>query len=551
MILLQHWHGQGAAFEDLRGRVHTLGLADLLERAEEGHDRLSGQNLPGFVERLAAARIVAVEDEADGWRFILDDGQGLSISREAIADICEPPLWSVPRASWTGEEAAQLPVHDHGAVMAEDEALRACLLAVARHGFALLKGGPAREGEVEWLIARFGPLRETNYGRVFDVRVKPDAANLADTMLPLPPHLDNPYRITPPDLQLLHCLATAGEGGDTVLVDGLAVVERLQDTAPEHVALLARVPVQFLWSDGETRLQASAPVIEFDAGGEFVRLRCNERSRNAILDPDANVRSAWRAAFSRLLASIDAPDLAFSFRLAPGDMLLFDNRRILHGRTGFAVSSAERHLQGAYADADGLCSTLFRLTETRATAEVAALGALFESEAMADPYGEEMSIRDHMLQSAELAVARRFGAEMVIAALLHDIGWALGDGVPGAGHERLGADRVAPLLGPEIAEPIRHHVAAKRYLVGTRPDYMDLLSEASRDTLTKQGGPMNAAECAAFATEPAFDAALRLRALDDAGKDLRAPTTGFSSYAPLLRRQMIRRMLAQAERIKI
>jgi gamma-butyrobetaine dioxygenase len=173
--------------------------------------------------------------------------------------------------------------------------------------------------------------------------------------------------------------------------------------------------------------------------------------------------------------------------------------------------------------------------EQRATQELASLAALFDSPAMAEPYGEEISIRDHMLQCAELAVARRLDDAVVASALLHDIGWALGE----TAHEHASADLLEPLFGPRIAEPIRQHVAAKRYLVGTRPEYHALLSEASRHTLARQGGPMSATECAAFAAAPASAAALELRSLDDAGKNLHGATTGFPDYAPLLRRLMI------------
>jgi gamma-butyrobetaine dioxygenase len=225
--------------------------------------------------------------------------------------------------------------------------------------------------------------------------------------------------------------------------------------------------------------------------------------------------------------------------LAPGDVLIMDNRRLLHGRAGFSTADTNRHLQGAYADADGLYSTLFRLTDRRVAAELTGLADLFASAAMAEPYGEEVSIRNHMLQTAELAVQRRLGGAMVTSALLHDVGWAMGE----AAHEHASADLVEPLFGAAIAEPIRQHVAAKRYLVGTRPEYHDVLSEASRHTLEKQGGPMTPPECLAFAATPACAAALDLRSLDDAGKDLRGAATSFADYAPLLRRQMIRHLL--------
>ncbi len=177
----------------------------------------------------------------------------------------------------------------------------------------------------------------------------------------------------------------------------------------------------------------------------------------------------------------------------------------------------------------------------RATRELRHLAALFDGVAMARSYGEEVSIRDHMLQCAELAVGRQLDDAMVISALLHDIGWGMGE----TAHEQLSADLLEPLFGAGIAEPIRQHVAAKRYLVATRPEYHDLLSDASRHTLARQGGPMSAAECAAFAASPACAAALELRSLDDAGKNLAGATTGFADYAPLLREHMLRHLVEQ------
>ena len=177
-----------------------------------------------------------------------------------------------------------------------------------------------------------------------------------------------------------------------------------------------------------------------------------------------------------------------------------------------------------------------------ACAALAMLADLFDSPAMGEAYGEDISIRAHMLQCAELAVARGLGEEIAAAALLHDIGWGMGGwGLEGWGddrHEHIAADLLEPLLGAAVAMPVRLHVAAKRYLVTTEPDYAARLSTASRGTLARQGGRMSARECAAFATEPHFASAIALRHIDDAGKDLRAPTTSFADYAPLLLRLM-------------
>jgi predicted HD phosphohydrolase len=169
-------------------------------------------------------------------------------------------------------------------------------------------------------------------------------------------------------------------------------------------------------------------------------------------------------------------------------------------------------------------------------AALAGLAALFESEAMADPYGEEISIRAHMLQCAELARAQGLADTLVAAALLHDIGWGMA--MEACGHQHAAADLLLPLFGPAVAEPVRQHVAAKRYLVATRPDYAARLSDCSRETLALQGGPFTPGECLAFEGLACFRAAVALRYLDDAGKALNEPESRFGDYLPLLRRLM-------------
>ena len=165
-----------------------------------------------------------------------------------------------------------------------------------------------------------------------------------------------------------------------------------------------------------------------------------------------------------------------------------------------------------------------------------ALQALFDSAAMGEAYGEDISIRAHMLQCAELAAAQGLGDALVAAALLHDIGWGMAAGAAWTnGHEQAAADLLLPLFGAPVAEPVRQHVAAKRYLVAARPGYGDRLSDCSRETLARQGGPFTHAECADFERLESFAAAVALRYLDDTGKALDEPQTCFADYLPLLR----------------
>jgi gamma-butyrobetaine dioxygenase len=180
---------------------------------------------------------------------------------------------------------------------------------------------------------------------------------------------------------------------------------------------------------------------------------------------------------------------------------------------------------------------------------VLGIARLFATVGTSDYLGEPIRQAAHMLQAAALAEAAGAPSPLVAAALLHDVGHFTG---LVSGHELMqgtdnrhsdaGADWLAQWFGPEVTEPIRLHVAAKRYLCAVEPGYFDTLSPASVYTLSVQGGPMNPAE----ATE--FEAALRLRRWDDAAKDPAAMVPPFARYQPMLRRLVLYRGAAGATR---
>jgi len=169
---------------------------------------------------------------------------------------------------------------------------------------------------------------------------------------------------------------------------------------------------------------------------------------------------------------------------------------------------------------------------------VARMREMFEGEGLRDYLGEDVSMAQHMLQAAALARAAGAADHLVVAALLHDIGHFTGV-VSGrelmAGkenhHDDAGADWLARWFGPEVTEPVRLHVAAKRYLCAVDPGYIGALSEASLYTLTLQGGPMPDAETKAFVGSPYFSDAVALRRWDDMAKDAEASTPAFDDFA--------------------
>ncbi len=216
---------------------------------------------------------------------------------------------------------------------------------LARLGLAVLAGAPTEPGTVLDIAASLGFVRETNYGEVFDVRTEPEPINLAYSARGLGLHTDNPYRDPSPTVQLLHCLRPARTGGASRVSDGFAAAARLRTDAPEAFELLTSTPVTFRFRSAEVDLCATRPMIDLDPDGRVVSVAVNPRSLADDLD------TAMVAALARFTELLDAG--AIEHLLAAGEVLLVDNRRVLHARTEFDPSDG-RHLQGCYIDIDAV-----------------------------------------------------------------------------------------------------------------------------------------------------------------------------------------------------
>lgn len=174
------------------------------------------------------------------------------------------------------------------------------------------------------------------------------------------------------------------------------------------------------------------------------------------------------------------------------------------------------------------------------------IASLFAEEGSEDYLGESVSQAEHMLQAG--ALARHAGAPdaLVAASLLHDIGHFRGvftgaDLMKGWDnrHGETGADWLSTWFGPAVTEPVRWHVAAKRYLCAVEPSYLERLSAASLYTLYVQGGPMSEEEAHVFATRPFAADAVALRRFDDQAKDPAAPAPCLAGFRPLLERLLL------------
>jgi gamma-butyrobetaine dioxygenase len=321
----------------LRG-VLTLDGDTSIDEWREDDDVIEVRFAPdGHVSRFSKAWLAS---NVPGTAELFDDRSERHRPAWRAADLKDRP----PETDWADLQLA-------------DEPRATALRALLRTGLLLIRDVPTEPGMVLSVARSFAHVRTTNYGDLFDVRVEPQPVNLAFTGRAIAPHTDNPYRDPVPGIQLLHCLQSSPGGGDNAFIDGFAAAALIRDEDPQAFATLAATPLTFRYEDADTVLQASGPIITVNAGGEVRSIRWNDRSIMPPAVSPEQVDEVYRAlrVFARML---ERPELAIHVKLGPGDCIVFDNTRVLHARTAFAGGSGARHLQGCYADLDGLTSAV-------------------------------------------------------------------------------------------------------------------------------------------------------------------------------------------------
>jgi gamma-butyrobetaine dioxygenase len=219
---------------------------------------------------------------------------------------------------------------------------------VRRFGFALL--GNIGEERFVTFLSGIGPIQPTEFGSVAPLRAHPDANDLGETGYALDPHTDYAvYMNFPPVLSFLHCIRNDSDGGVSILVDGFAAAEHFRKIDPEGFDLLIQMKFPFhqLYGRWGYHHRRDRPVIEVDGEGVVTGVYIGHPHTRNWRFPFDRMAQVY-GAYSRFVRTMNDCSRQFHHRLEPGECLVFENERVMHGRTGFSVDSGLRHLQIAY-----------------------------------------------------------------------------------------------------------------------------------------------------------------------------------------------------------
>jgi len=248
---------------------------------------------------------------------------------------------------------------DHDEIMNSDQGLIKWLELLHYKGIAIVKNAPIKKNSAFTVLNKISHTRETFFKTPFEVVNVPKPNNSAYTAHALRNHMDLPWFENPPGYQFLHCLVNDAEGGDSSAVDGFAVADYLRKNEKEIFETLVNVPLKFRDMDYTQNVHRSfhAPAISLTKDGDYNDIRFSVATMDA-LDCHPDIMDKVYKAHHKFGNLLHDDKFQIKFRLEPGDIFSFNNRRLLHGRTAFNPNSGHRHLQGYYMDRDEILGRL-------------------------------------------------------------------------------------------------------------------------------------------------------------------------------------------------
>lgn len=338
------------------GSQAEYSLMWLLDSCPQGFHPQTGERSFDLLSVPDAPRLRSAQILADGrlelqWEH---DGPASHFAPEWLSahrpGVPRPDAAAVAHQYWKAADlrdgAAR---HDAQAILRDDAALMAWLVDTKKYGLTIVQGIEGRGEASMAIVRRIGLLRETNFGQTFEVVNKADPNNLAYTSLALALHTDLTNQETPPGYQFLHCITNDAQGGGSVFADGFAMAQVLRDNDPQAFDMLARTLVPCRFFDRTCDIRIHKPVITLDHAGAIQEIRFNAHLVD-LIDLPLETVDAWYRAYRAYMRLTRDPAFRLTFRMAPGEMTAFDNRRILHGREAFNPATGNRHLHGCYVD---------------------------------------------------------------------------------------------------------------------------------------------------------------------------------------------------------
>lgn len=267
----------------------------------------------------------------------------------------------LPRRAWYSDHYPHIARFSQPALL-EDKALVAeWIEAMLVEGVAIITDMPDSNDGLDRLARLIGHIRPTFFGDYFDVRTHIKPTNLAYTAKALEMHTDTPAEDMAPGVQFLHCRANSVAGGANLFLDGAAAANDLRAESPEDFALLSGTDIPYYCEHDHYDMRARQRVIELDQHGEVSGVTISQHMAD-IFDLPQQFLDRYYPAFCRFGRMLQSDRYLMRFRLEATECIVFDNHRIVHGRSAYSATEGDRYLRGCYTDRGEMRSTYRALT---------------------------------------------------------------------------------------------------------------------------------------------------------------------------------------------
>lgn len=328
----------------------------------------SGQKLIN-VGKIKFNTTVRKASDTDDGKLIIQwsDGHNGVIPLDFLYEHTYSDLTNDFRPSSIFDQPKKYPTLDFSQVSSGEQGVLQWLRDLNELGFCVLKNVPQEDGMVQKAAELIAPVQQTIYGVQFDVVSTPSPINVAYSPVGLDFHMDLIYYESAPGLQLLHCLKfdECVEGGESTLLDLFYVAEVFRKSNPQEFHVLTQIPTTFqkihYQRENPVHMIYQKPIISLNHRKEITSISWAPSFEGPLSVQPEDVEPYYKA-YHIFAEAIKNSAAKLEFKMVPGDLLSFNNRRVLHGRNAFTLNGGIRHLQGCYVNIDEYKSKLCYLS---------------------------------------------------------------------------------------------------------------------------------------------------------------------------------------------
>jgi gamma-butyrobetaine dioxygenase len=353
-------HGNGLSVKLASGKTAYFNAYWLRDNCATSFDSQTRERTFDIFHMEKAPVALQADITSEGLAVVWGDGHRSIYAMEFLEKYAEGKRRAdpanLPRRAWYSDHYASIAKFSQPQLLTDKNEVKKWIEALLVDGVSIVTDMPdSNEGLTE-TVKLIGHVRPTFFGEFFDVKTHIKPTNLAYTAKALEMHTDTPAEDMAPGIQFLHCRANSVEGGQNLFLDGMAVADDLRVEDPEAFRLLSETDIPYYCEHDDYDMRSRQRVIELDEHGVVTGVTISQHMAD-IFDLPQEFMDSYYPAFCKFGRMLQSEKYMMRFRLNATECIVFDNHRIVHGRSAYSATSGDRYLRGTYSDRGEMRST--------------------------------------------------------------------------------------------------------------------------------------------------------------------------------------------------